>query len=70
MGIQSLDWEDPMEKEMANPLQYSCLGNPVDKGAWQAIVHRVEKKVKHNLVTKPATLASSGEISYVMTTNM
>ena len=24
-----------------NPLQYSCLENPMDKGAWQAIVHRV-----------------------------
>ena len=24
-----------------NPLQYSCLGNPRDRGAWQAIVHRV-----------------------------
>ena len=23
------------------PLQYSCLGNPVDRGAWQAIVHGV-----------------------------
>ena len=22
-----------------NPLQYSCLGNPMDRGAWQAIVH-------------------------------
>ena len=21
-----------------NPLQYSCLGNPVDRGAWQAVV--------------------------------
>ena len=21
-----------------NPLQYSCLGNPMDKGAWRAIV--------------------------------
>ena len=27
-----------------NPLQYSCLGNPMDRGAWQAIVHRVTKK--------------------------
>ena len=26
-----------------NPFQYSCLGNPVDRGAWQVIVHRVEK---------------------------
>jgi len=26
--VQSLFWEDPLEKEMAtNPLQYSCLGN-------------------------------------------
>ena len=24
-----------------NPLQYSCLGNPMDRGAWQATVHRV-----------------------------
>ena len=26
-----------------NPLQYSCLGNPMDRGAWQATVHRVVK---------------------------
>ena len=26
-----------------NPLQYSCLGNPMDKEAWQAIVHGVPK---------------------------
>ena len=24
-----------------NPLQYSCLENPIDRGAWQAIIHRV-----------------------------
>ena len=24
-----------------NPLQYSCLGNPMDRGGWWAIVHRV-----------------------------
>ena len=24
-----------------NPLQYSCLQNPMDRGAWQATVHRV-----------------------------
>ena len=27
-----------------NPLQYSCLGNPTDRGAWRAIVHRVKKE--------------------------
>ena len=26
-----------------NPLQYSCLENPTDKGAWQATVHGVTK---------------------------
>ena len=35
-----------------NPLQYSCLGNPMDRGAWQAIVHGV-KRVRHNLVPRP-----------------
>ena len=27
----------------ANPLQYSCLENPMDRGAWQATVHGVAK---------------------------
>ena len=27
----------------ANPLQYSCLKNPMDRGVWWAIVHRVTK---------------------------
>ena len=26
-----------------NPLQYSCLENPMDRGAWQAIVHGLTK---------------------------
>ena len=26
-----------------NPLQYSCLENPMDRGAWKATVHGVEK---------------------------
>ena len=26
-----------------NPLQYSCLENPMDRGAWQVIVHGVTK---------------------------
>ena len=26
-----------------NPLQYSCLGNPMDRGAWQATIHGVAK---------------------------
>ena len=37
-----------------NPLQYSCLGNPMDRGAWRAIVHGIAR-VRHDLMTKPAT---------------
>jgi len=28
-----------------NPLQYSCLGNPMDIGDWRARVHRVAKEL-------------------------
>ena len=39
MQVQSLGWEDPLEEENGNPLQYSCLKNPMDREAWQATVH-------------------------------
>ena len=41
--VQSLDQEDPPGEGNGNPLQYSCLENPMDRGAWQAIVHGVAK---------------------------
>ena len=31
------------EEKMANPLQYSCLEDPMDRGAWWATVHGVTK---------------------------
>ena len=31
-------------KGNGNPLQYSCLGNPKNRGAWQATVHGVAKE--------------------------
>ena len=32
-----------------NPLQYFCLGNPMDRGVWQATVHEVAKSLStHN----------------------
>ena len=39
-------------KENGNPLQCSCLENPVDRGAWWATVHGVAR-VTHDLATKP-----------------
>ena len=35
-----------------NPLQYSCLGNPMDRVAWWPTVHGVTKRVRHDSVTK------------------
>ena len=42
-----------------NPLQYSCLGNPMDRGAWWATVHGVSKSwtqlsdyAQHSTVTE------------------
>ena len=45
MWVQPLDQEDSLEEGMA--LQYSCLGNPMDRGAWRATVHRVAKSQTH-----------------------
>ena len=28
----------------SNPLQHSCLGNPMDRGVWQAIAHGVAEE--------------------------
>ena len=33
----------PGEGRIGNPLQYSCLKNPMDREAWQATVHRVTR---------------------------
>ena len=41
--VQSLGREDPLEKGMATPLQYSCLENPMDSGAWHAAIQGVAK---------------------------
>ena len=34
-----------------HPLPYSCLENPIDRGAWRATVHRVTR-IGYDLVTK------------------
>ena len=39
--VQSLGWSDSLGGRNGNPLQYSCLGNPMDRGAWWASAHRV-----------------------------
>ena len=39
--VQSLGWEDRLEKGNGYQLQYSCLRNSMDRGAWWATVHGV-----------------------------
>ena len=38
-------WERTLEEENSNPLQYSCLENCLNRGAWQATVHDVAKEL-------------------------
>ena len=45
--VKSLGQEESREGENGNPLQYSCLKNPMDRGAWQATVQRVTKSQTH-----------------------
>ena len=39
----ALGWEDLLEEENSNPLQYSCLKNSMDKGAWRPMVQGIAK---------------------------
>ena len=39
--VKSLGWEDSLEEAKAT--QYSCLENPMDRGAWWGTVHGVAK---------------------------
>ena len=41
--VPSLGQEDPRGEGNGNLLQYSCLENPVDRGAWRATIHGVPK---------------------------
>ena len=45
-------------KEYDHPLQYSCLGIPMNRGAWTATVHMVAR-VRYNLETKQQQLMST-----------
>ena len=46
MWFQSLDWEDPLEKEMATHSSILAWENPLDRGVWQAIG---SQRVTHEL---------------------
>ena len=52
---RSLGWGRSPGGGNGNPLQYSCLENPMDGGAWRATVHGVTR-VGQDLVSKPPSL--------------
>ena len=45
MQVRSLGREDSPGRGHGNPLQYSCLENLMDRGAWRVIVHGVAMSV-------------------------
>ena len=45
-----------------NPLQYSSLGNSVDRGAWQAAVHRISKSDMTEQLNTHYTHSVSGSL--------
>ena len=69
--VQSLGSEDPLEKGNDNPLQYSCLENPMDGEAWQATLHGVAESQTRlsdfTLLFSPFTFASIDRVSFKST---
>ena len=43
--VQFLGHEDSLGEGNGNPLQYSCLDNPMNKGTWWVTVHGVTKEL-------------------------
>ena len=46
-----------------NPLQHSCLENPMDRGAWQAAVCGIAR-VRHDFATKPLTVMEASQVPW------
>ena len=57
MQVPSLDLQDSSGGGNGNPLQYSCLENPWNRGAWRATVHGVAKSwIRLKWLSTPALL--------------
>ena len=61
--VPSLGQEDPLEKEMAT--QYSCLENPMDRGAWWATVHGVteSESTEHSTELNKKVIAKGNAVN-------
>ena len=54
------------EEGNGNPLQYSCLGNPMDRGSWRVTVHGVTKE--SDMTERTHTLLSDLQMSTLLFT--
>ena len=54
-------WERSPGEGSGIPLQYSCLRNPIDRGAWQVTIHGIEKS--QTRLNKPPALLSEDYIT-------
>ena len=43
----AMQWTQEMRVRNSNPLQYSCLGNPMDREAQRATVHELDARHTH-----------------------
>ena len=64
--VQSLDWEDPLEKGMATHSSILAWRIPRGRGTWWAIIHRVAKRQTW-LMTKHSTVSHQATISWPLT---
>ena len=65
MWVQSLGTEDPWE-ENGNPLQYSCLENFTDRGAWWPTVHGITELD----TTEWLSMLSISKVAIVLSSSM
>ena len=49
-----------------NSIQYTCLGNPMDRGAWWATVHE-SQRVRHDLATETNNCSKHDRLGYTVT---
>ena len=63
--VRSLGWEDPPGGGLGNPLWYSSLESPIDRGAWRAIVHGVSGLDKSRTGWGCVSLDFTGEKNFL-----